>query len=173
MPTNTLKTVYYSYFNAIITSGLPFWGNSPNSIKIFKMQKRIIRIMMGYRNRVSCRRLFKRSEILPFTSQYILSLMLFIVNNKHLFIFNSENHTKSTRQLNNLYHPITNLTVCQRGVYYMGIKIFNNLPPYIKDISNNVKKFENCLKQFLHIRSFYSLEEYFQHNFFKSRKCFH
>ena len=45
----------------------------------------------------------------------------------------------------------------------MGIKIFNNLPPYIKDISNNVKTFEICLKRFLHIHSFYSIEEYFQH----------
>jgi len=62
-----------------------------------------------------------------------------------------------------LYHPITNLTVYQRRVHYMGIKIFNSLPPYINDISNNVKKFEICLKQFLHIHSFYSLEEYFQH----------
>jgi hypothetical protein len=43
----------------------------------------------------------------------------------------------------------------------MGIKIFNNLPPYIKDVSNNVKKFENCLKQFLRIHSFYSLQQYF------------
>jgi hypothetical protein len=165
MPINTLKTVYYSYFNAIITYGLPFWGNSSHSIKIIKMQKRIIRIMMGYRNRVSCRSLFKRLEVLPLTSQYILSLMLSVVNNKHLFILNSENHKKSTRQLNNLYHPITNLTVYQRGVHYMGIKIFNNLPPYIKDISTNVKKFENCLKRFIRIHSFYSLEEYFLHNF--------
>jgi len=49
----------------------------------------------------------------------------------------------------------------------------NNLPPYIKDISSNVKKFENCLKRFLHIHSFYSLEEYFQHNLSTSWKCFH
>ena len=168
MPINTLKTVYYSHFNAIITYGLPFWGNSPHSTKIFKMQKRMVRIMMGYRNRVSCRSLFKKLEILPLTSQYILLLMLFVVKNKHFFILNTENHTKSTRQLNNLYHPITNLTVYQRGVHYMGIRIFNNLPPYIKDISNNVKKFENCLKRFLHIHSFYSLEEYFQHNLFTS-----
>jgi hypothetical protein len=52
MSINTLKTVYYSCFNAIITYGLPFWGNSPHSIKIFKTQKRIIRIMTGYNNRV-------------------------------------------------------------------------------------------------------------------------
>jgi hypothetical protein len=46
----------------------------------------------------------------------------------------------------------------------MGIKIFNNLPPYIKDISNNVRKFEISLKRFLHTHSFYSVEEYFQYN---------
>jgi len=89
--------------------------------------------------------------------------MLFVVKNKNLFILISENHTTSTRHCNNFYHPITNLTVYQMGVHYMGIKIFNNLPPYIKDTPNNVKKFEICLKQFLHVHSFYSIEEYFQY----------
>ena len=173
VPINTLKTVYYSYFNVILTYGLPFWGNSPHSIKIFRMQKTIIRIIAGYKKRVSCRSLFKRLEILPLTSQYILLLMLFVVKNKHYFILNSENHTKSTRQLINFYHPLTNLTVYQKGVHYMGIKIFNNLPPYIKDTYNNIKKSENCLKQFLHIHSFYSFEEYFQHNSFSSWTCSH
>jgi hypothetical protein len=45
----------------------------------------------------------------------------------------------------------------------MGIRIFNSIPPYIKDVSNDVKKFEYSLKRFLLIHSFYSLEEYFQH----------
>ena len=67
--------------------------------------------------------------------------MLFVVKNKLYFVLNSENHTKSTRQLNNFYHPLTNLTVYQKGVHYMGIKIFNNLPPYIKDTSDSIKKF--------------------------------
>jgi len=97
--------------------------------------------MMGHTNRVSCRNLFKRLEILPFASQYILLLMLFVVNNKNLFTLNSENHTKGTQQNNNFYQPITNLTVYQKRADYMGIKIFNNLPPYIKDLSNNVRKF--------------------------------
>ena len=69
--------------------------------------------MMGYKNKVSCRNLFRRLEILPFVSQYILLLMLFVVNNKILFTLNSENHTKGTRQSNNFYQPITNLTVYQ------------------------------------------------------------
>jgi len=126
------------------------------------MQKRIVRIMMGYKNRVSCRNLLRKLEILPFASQHILLLMFFVVQNKNLFTLNSENHTKSTRQFNNFYQPVTNFIVYQNGVHYMGIRIFNNLPPYIKDISN-VKKFEIYLKRFLHTHSFYSIEEYFQY----------
>jgi len=47
MSLNTLKTIYYSYFNTIISYSLPFWANSPHSIKIFRMQKKIIRIIIG------------------------------------------------------------------------------------------------------------------------------
>ena len=91
-------------------------------MKIFRMEKRIIRIMMSYKNKVSCRNLFRRLKILPFVSQYILLLMFFVVNNKILFTLNSENHTKGTRQSNNFYQPITNLTVYQKGVHYMALR---------------------------------------------------
>jgi len=106
-------------------------------MKIFRIPKRIVRIMMDYKNRISCRNLFRNLEILPFVAQYILLLMLFVVKKKNLFTLNSENHTKSTRKFNNFYHPITNFTVYQKEVHYVGIRIFNNLPPYIIDISNN------------------------------------
>jgi hypothetical protein len=86
MSHSTVKTVYYSYFNAIISYGLPFWGNPPHAIKIFRMQKRIIKIIMGCKNRTSCRNLFRSLEILPFVSQYILPLMLFVAKNKNYFI---------------------------------------------------------------------------------------
>jgi len=45
----------------------------------------------------------------------------------------------------------------------MDSKIVNTLPPYTKDMSNNIRKFEIYLKRFLHIHSFYSIEEYFQY----------
>jgi hypothetical protein len=118
--------------------------------------------MMGCRSGVSCRNLFKRLEILPLASQYILSLMLFLVKNKNLFILNSEKHNTNTRLLNNFYQPIANFSVYQKGVYCMGIRVCNNLPPHIKDTSDNPRKFEICLKQFLHIYYFYSIEEYSQ-----------
>ena len=49
--------IYYSYFHSVMTYGLLFWGNFLDSIKNFRLQKKIIRIMMG------CRKLFFNLEI--------------------------------------------------------------------------------------------------------------
>jgi hypothetical protein len=45
----------------------------------------------------------------------------------------------------------------------MGIKVYNSLPPEIKDLSHNIKKFKSPLKRFLHQYSFYTLDEYFNY----------
>jgi hypothetical protein len=40
-----LKMLYFSYVHTIISYGIDFWGISVNSIKIFRLQKKTIRIM--------------------------------------------------------------------------------------------------------------------------------
>ena len=62
-----------------------FWGNSSHSSIIFRTQKKAIRIMEGCGNRVSCRNLFPKLQILPLTSQYMLSLIMFVVQNNFFF----------------------------------------------------------------------------------------
>jgi len=52
----------------------------------------------GSRPRDSCRELLKHLRILPLQSQYMLSLLLFIVDNKNLFHVNSEIYSINTRQ---------------------------------------------------------------------------
>jgi len=85
---------------------------------------------------------------------------MFAVQNKNLFMTNNENHNLDTRQRNNLYLPQADLTIYQKGAYFSGIKIFNNLPLEIKNIADNQNKFKIALKQFLHTYSFYTIEEY-------------
>jgi hypothetical protein len=67
---NTLKSIYLAYFHSIVEHGIILGGNSSNSKKVFTLQKKIIRIMVGTHPRISCRRLFKKLEILPVPSQY-------------------------------------------------------------------------------------------------------
>ena len=54
---------------------------------------------MGCRNRNSFRNLFKIINILPLKSQYILTLLVFVVNNKNHFIINAANYNILARQL--------------------------------------------------------------------------
>ena len=139
---DSLKLICYSHFHSVLTYGIIFWGNTPHSNVIFKMQKRIVRIMVGIRNRDSCREYFKRLKILPLQSQYLLSLLLFVAENIDYFRLNSEIHGFNTKNKSNLHLPPSKLTFFQRGPYYSGIKAFNNLPTYVTNLLQNKKKFK-------------------------------
>jgi len=54
-------------------------------VKIFTLQKKIVRIMAGAQTKTSCRSLFKQLEILTVLCQYILSFINFIINNHEIF----------------------------------------------------------------------------------------
>jgi hypothetical protein len=133
-------------------AGITFWGNLWHSSIIFRKNKKAFRIIEGCGNRVLCRNLFKKLQILPLPSQYMLSLLMFVVQNKTLFPTNNENYNLDTRQKNDLYLPQANLNIYQKGAYYLGIKMFNNLPLEIKNVADNQKKFKTALKKiFIHL----------------------
>jgi hypothetical protein len=112
---NSLKMIYYSYFHSIMTYGIIFRGNSHYSNTIFRLQKKIISIIVGLRSRDSCTEHFKKLKILPLHSQYILSLLLFVVSNRSYFKENSDIHNIYTRTKSNLHQPSANLTAYQKG----------------------------------------------------------
>jgi hypothetical protein len=116
MPLDVSRSTYFSYVHSVISYGIIFWGNSSYSEDIFKIHKRIIRVITNSRRSGSCRELFKQLDILPLQSQYIYSLLLFINKNKDDFLLNSQVHRIDTRQNSNLYLPSANLTIYQRGV---------------------------------------------------------
>ena len=77
-------------------------------------------------------------NILPLTTQYLLSLLIFVVQDNSFFLTNIEIHNIDTRQRNNLYLLQANLTRYQKGAYYSGRKIFNNLPMETKNATDNL-----------------------------------
>jgi len=159
---HVLLSIYFAYFHSVMTYGIIFWGNSHLSSNIFKIQKRALRIMTNKSKRESCRPLYNQLQILTLPSQYIFSLLIFVVKNKDLFLLNSDIHTINTRNNSNLYMPNTNLTIFQKGVLYSGCKIYNKLPPHIKGLSNDLKHFKSTLKGFLMEHTLYSTDEFYQ-----------
>jgi hypothetical protein len=110
---DALKMVYYAFFHSIVSYGLIFWGNTAHSMCIFKLQKRAVRVI-GAGNRDSCKEIFSSLKILPLPSQYIYSLVMFVVNNMDLLVINFDKYTTVTRNSWNLYFPLSNLTISER-----------------------------------------------------------
>jgi len=105
--------------------------------------------MSGAEPRASCRGLFRRLEILPVPCQYILFLMLFIIDNPNNFQTVAEVYGLYTRSKNQLFIPNTNLRGVQKGITYSSIKIYNSLPINILSLKNDRKRFKNELHRYL------------------------
>jgi hypothetical protein len=113
--------------------------------KVFKLQKRTVRIMAGVGSRCSCRGLFKRLDIFLVPCQYIFSLVAFVVDNLGSFQTNSLVNGLNTRNKTQLHRPVPNLTCSQKGVSYAAVKIFNNLPTSIANLRHDKKQFKSAL----------------------------
>ena len=119
-----LRTLYSSYVHSFISYGIIFWVIPLIVLKYSELKKKFLRIMIKSKKMDSCRELFKTMEMLLFYSQYIFSLLLYVMNNKHLFKKHFEVHNHDTRSANSFHIPITNLTKYQKGAHYAGIKVF-------------------------------------------------
>jgi hypothetical protein len=60
MQQKTLRMMYFSNAHSIFTYGIIFWDNASYSIHIFRLQTKVIQIIMNIRGRDSCKELFKK-----------------------------------------------------------------------------------------------------------------
>ena len=86
---------------------------------------------------------------------------MFVIENLREFTTNSDVHFLNTRQKSHVHPPLIRTTKGQKGVRYMGVKIYNRLPTKIQSLSANKKQIHKALKKFLLLGSFYTLEEFY------------
>ena len=106
-------------------------------------------------------RIFKILNILPLISQYIYSLSYsswLIIKIKFGGILRYIISIPET-----ILISINHCHIClfiKKVSFILGIKIYNSLPPEIKDLSHNIKKFKFSLSGFLRQHSLYTLQKY-------------
>ena len=93
-----LKMIYHSLFHSNLGCQIIFWGNSSQSVTIFKIHEKVIRVLVGCWNRNLCRNFFKKLSIIPLKSQNVLSLLIFVADNKNHFTINADNYNVCNRQ---------------------------------------------------------------------------
>jgi hypothetical protein len=101
--------------------------------------------MSGMGPRDSCRDLFRKLQIQPLSCEYILSLMLFVIDNQTKFCSGSDVHGLNTRNCGQLYLPNANLSVFQKGSMFAAIKLFNRPPKLIQSLKEDKMGFRNKL----------------------------
>jgi hypothetical protein len=148
VPQETLLMINFSYFHSIMSYDINFLGSSPCSITIFRLKKPL-RIITGSGSKESCRKIYGELSILILCSQYIFSLLCFVISNKDQCIQNLGAYGRNNRYGLNLHLLVSSLALYQNCTHYMGLKVFDSLPTYINDRQHNVSEFKQLVRNFV------------------------
>lgn len=155
---NTLKIVYHATFETHVRYGIAFYGGVPDLRKIFILQKKALRILLGMSIRESCRSMFKNNKILTTYGIFIQECVLFFLKHRELFDPWKPQNAYPSRNLFYNY-PKHKLKQTEFGVHYNCIKMFNSLPSKLKEI-NNMLLFKKELFKYLCNLEPYSMQDY-------------
>ena len=156
---NILKLVYHAHLHSHLSYGLLFWGSSPQSKRIFKVQKQAIRIISGISRRKTCKPHFIEHNILTLTCSLIQIASTLVRSHPELFPLNSSTHTHQTRGRNDLRIPSHNHSFFTHSPIHLCTKIYNNLPQSITHTSTR-KAFDTALRKYLIQNPYYTLKDF-------------
>jgi hypothetical protein len=139
-------------------------AHSANIHRVFKLQKKIIRIKSGVGRKSLYRGPFRKLNILPVACQCILSLMLFIVEKQNNIQTTLNIQGINTTNRNQLHWPSASLSCFQKGIFYSGIRIFNSLQDDITNLRNDRVEVKRELRRYLITHSCYSITEFLELN---------
>ena len=146
--TQMLWSIYFAYFQSKLRYGIIFWGREGKTVQIFRLQKKVIRLIAGAKKCESCKPLFRELQILTLASMYILEVLCFTKKYQGYIWQNMDIHNHNTRRKLDLHTHHCNTALYQRSVTNMGIKLFNKLPTQIKQLPS-YKIFKREVKNLL------------------------
>ena len=153
--TSAMKNIYYSLIFPHLQYGIIFWSgiNKTKFLEIFRLQKKIVRIIGNSDRFEHSEPIFKRFNILKLEDVKRLEYCKFISNDINIhdnFNFRPRTsvHAISTRNSSALILPLPRTNILLHSVFYEGIKNFNDLPLDLKSASGE-NKFKYMLKSFL------------------------
>lgn len=158
------RYILISYYHAMFVSravyGIIFWGASAHMSRIFRIQKKAIRNILGLSARESCRDYFRMLKLLTLPSLYIREVLIVIYRSLGAFARNSDIHSYYTRGGDNLLLPRHNLSLTERNPLYAGIKFYNYLADDIKS-APNVNTFKKLVTSLLIDKELYTIDDFY------------
>jgi hypothetical protein len=150
VPHKVLITLYYNLVYPYILYGILSWGSAADvhMHPLFLLQKKIIRIVTHANYLDNTTPLFYRTNILKLFDVYKLQLGIFMYNKSRNNSLLYPDHNYDTRGRHNVVPLFQRLSQCQRSVLYCGPKLWNSIPPNIKN-SANANIFKKMYRSYL------------------------
>ena len=151
--------MYYSFIYPYLTYCIEVWGSATQSRlnPLFILQKKAIRIISqsGYRDHTAP--LFKKLHLLNLKNIYFYQIGIFMFKFHHgilppifndMFQTNTNIHSYSTRQRNQLHVPVAKYKCLQLSVRFKGVSIWNTIRSKL-DIYCSIHSYKSSLRKFL------------------------
>lgn len=155
----TVRALYFACFQSHLKFGVVHWGIATEWLRVFRIQKRAIRIIAGLGYRDSCRNSFIHLRILTLPSLYVFEICCLVYKNHDLFNKNCIDHQHDTRFKGHLKPDIHSTGFYQKSLVYNACKCFNQLPDYIKN-SVSFKIFQRRLRSLLASKAYYNYQDF-------------
>jgi hypothetical protein len=148
-------------FLLLITNGIISWGSDRESVKVFRIKEKVIRLISSVKIRSSFTHIFMEYRILTVDLLYILEVLYFMKKFKMNIKHNFHIHGYNTQGKSDLHTQSCHTTLFQKSVVNMDVKLYNSLPERIKTLIafQTFKKEVKCL---LLNNSFTTIQEFLQ-----------
>lgn len=154
----TLRTAYFGLFHCRLSYALLVWGHSSQSERVFRLQRRAVRLIAGLGYREECRGTFAQFRILTLPSVFILENLLYMKRNLSNYVANGDVHEHDTRRAGDFRSRYCRLKRTQNGPDFFAPMFFNRLPVAVRELP--MKQFKTEVIGILLNKTFYSFNEF-------------
>jgi hypothetical protein len=135
---NTLINLYNSFILPYLNYCNEIWGSTYNCHLdcIFKLQKRVVRIITSSTTLQNSDELFSKLKLLKLSQLYVYNIGIFMFKFYHnllpqifndIFNYNFTIHNYQTRSANNLHMPECKSVLRSKSIKITGVKIWNHI----------------------------------------------
>ena len=149
VPTNTVRSLYYSFINPYIDYNLLNWGMAaPTNLNSVNQKiKKAVRIISFKKSDHHTDPLFKELEILPLEKSIELKYAKFMWRLHNNFLPDSLSKNFRSNERTNFTSSISRLESLKRFILFSGPKLWNELPQCITN-KPSLNSFSNSLKRY-------------------------
>ncbi|KAF6201456.1 hypothetical protein GE061_003847 [Apolygus lucorum] len=135
-------------------------GSAANLELVFRMQKRVLRVLLGLKPGQSCKGKFRENKLMTVPATYVYRAVLFARKLRPWFEDMKFDHDFSTLRADLMIVPRHRMKFFERCASFSIIKILNHIGDGV--LSCPTVKIKSVLKKYFINAEFYSVKDFFQ-----------